>query len=149
MEEQFLTRLALLVYILAGQPPRGTELFSIRYRNTMLGGTRNLFIDQGLVSLVTTYHKGYSISGSLKIIHRYLNPELSQYLVQYLAMIRPFVEQLSMLVYGQIDDSAFLWVKNRRPWDTNRMSAFLIRDQNQVHQFQLILSTGSWLIAFV
>lgn len=92
IERRFLTRLGLLIYILGGQPPRGTELFSIRFRNTVSGGARNLYIDHGLVSFVTSYHKGYSINGSLKLIHRYLTPELSQILVQYLALIRPFVE---------------------------------------------------------
>ena len=121
---RFLTRLALLVYILGGQPPRGTELFSIRFRNTMTGGARNLYINHGLVSFVTSYHKRYSIEGSLKLIHRYLSPQLSQILVQYLVLIRPFVEQLNKLVFHQSIDSPFLWAHKGTTWNTAQLSGF-------------------------
>jgi hypothetical protein len=64
--------------ILGGQPARGTELFSLQLRNTIYGLRRNIFLENGLVSFVTCYHKGYNISGSTKIIHRYLPEAVSE-----------------------------------------------------------------------
>jgi hypothetical protein len=120
------------------------ELFSIRYRNTMSGGTRNLIIEHGLVSFVTSYHKGYSVSGSTKLIHRYLNPELSQIVVQYLAVIRPFVEQLRNLAYGQTNDSAFFWFRNDNPWSTSRLSTFFAAETKAHIGADSSLSIASW-----
>jgi hypothetical protein len=57
--DTFLQRLLLLTHITGGQPARGTELLSIQYCNTVHGLLRNIFIENGLVSFVTCYHKGY------------------------------------------------------------------------------------------
>ena len=81
LSQAFLTRLALLALILSGQPARSTELLSLRYRNTLAGGVRNLSLVHGAFSFVTLYHKGYTIGGSTKLIYRYLPPDLSQTLV--------------------------------------------------------------------
>ena len=97
--DRFLERLALLIHLTSGQPARGSELLSLRYQNTVLGYVRGVFIDDGLVSTVTTYHKGYSITGTTKIIHRYLPSEVGELLVYYLWIIRPFVEQLQVCPY--------------------------------------------------
>ena len=70
--DEFLATLLLLIHLTAGQPARGTEILSLRYVDTINGHHRNIFIDGGTVSTVTTYHKGYSVIGSTKIIHRYL-----------------------------------------------------------------------------
>jgi hypothetical protein len=69
----FLERLLLLVHITGGQPARGTELLCIQHSNPRdgSGGRRNIFVENGLVSFVTYYHKGYSVTGTTKIIHRY------------------------------------------------------------------------------
>lgn len=50
LERRFLARLAMLMYMLSGQPARGTELMSLRYRNTAIGGYRNIYIEHGLVT---------------------------------------------------------------------------------------------------
>ena len=94
--DQFLSRLLLLIHLTSGQPARGTELLSLRYQNTVLGHIRGVFIDNGMVSTVTAYHKGYSITGSTKIIHRYLPKEVGELLVYYLWLVRPLVEQLQV-----------------------------------------------------
>ena len=97
--DRFLERLALLIHLTSGQPARGSELLSLRYQNTVLGYVRGVFIDDGLVSTVTTYHKGYSITGTTKIIHRYLPSEVGELLIYYLWIIRPFIEQLQVCPY--------------------------------------------------
>jgi hypothetical protein len=44
----------------------------------------------GLVSFVTFYYKGYSIQGSAKIIHLYLLHEISELVVYYLQLVLLF-----------------------------------------------------------
>jgi hypothetical protein len=82
--DQFLERLLLLIHITGGQPPRGTELIGLQHSNTAQGQHRGVFIEEGLISTVTSYHKGYNITGSTKIIHQYLLKEVSELLVYYL-----------------------------------------------------------------
>ena len=99
--DTFLKRLLLLVHVTSGQPARGTELLSLRFQNTVLGHTRSVFMDDGAVSTVTAYHKGYSITGSTKIIHRYVPKEVGELLVYYLWLVRPFVDQLNVLAFKE------------------------------------------------
>jgi len=68
----FLEKLLVLVHVTGGQPARAPELLSLRYTNSTKTGTRNIFLKNGLLFFITFYYKGYSISGSTKIIYRYL-----------------------------------------------------------------------------
>jgi hypothetical protein len=111
--DQFLETLLLLVHITGGQPARGTELLTIQYCNPEDGqGRRNIFLENGLVSFVTFYHKGYSISGSIKIIHRYLPIEVSELLIYYAWLVIPFVTRLVKLAKLPgvcISKTPYLW----------------------------------------
>ncbi|CAN9210663.1 hypothetical protein AA0121_g11547 [Alternaria tenuissima] len=121
--ESFLERLLLLVHITAGQPARGTEILSLRHCNTVNGHHRSIFIKNGLVSTVTSYHKGYNIVGSTKIIHRYLPKEVSKLVVYYLWFILPFWRSLDLLVLGdKASRSPFLWSKGDVAWISTRLS---------------------------
>lgn len=152
--ERFLERLLLLIHITGGQPARGTELLSIQYRNPLDGqGRRNVFLENGLISFVTYYHKGYNISGSTKIIHRYLPLEISELLVYYIWLIIPFLDQLRILVRNRGTDklgSSYLWgelarksdrpavddiipdlnprAAREQPWPSSRLSRVLIQE---------------------
>jgi hypothetical protein len=79
----FLERLLLLLHLTAGQPARGSEKLSLRHINTVNGHHRNVFIEGGMVSTVTTYLKGYSTTGNTKIIHRCLPKEVGELLIHY------------------------------------------------------------------
>ncbi|RKK77507.1 hypothetical protein BFJ71_g16731 [Fusarium oxysporum] len=96
----FLERLLLLVHITGGQPARGTELLCLQHSNPRdgSGGRRNIFVENGLISFVTYYHKGYSVTGTTKIIHRYLPSNVGELLLYYVWLIVPFLSQLSQLV---------------------------------------------------
>jgi hypothetical protein len=130
--DNFLERLLLLFHITSGQPARGTELLSLRVANNLHGIRRNIFIEDGLVSFVTFYHKGYSISGSTKIIHRYLPQEPSELLVYFLWLVRPFCNQLRLLAFDTSAPlSSFLWSKKDKEddnWESTRLSAILARE---------------------
>ncbi|OKP11118.1 ATP-dependent DNA helicase Q5 [Penicillium subrubescens] len=91
---EFKEKLAVLVHITSGQPPRGPELLSIRHRNSAAGGHRNVFIEDGLVAFITRYHKGFYASGDAKVIHRYVPREVGELVVWYLWLVLLFVEML-------------------------------------------------------
>ena len=78
---RFKEQLWVLAHLTSGQPARGTEVLSIRWRNTPAGGVRNVFIEQRQVALVTAYHKGYHAQNSVKIVHRYLPQEVGALLI--------------------------------------------------------------------
>jgi hypothetical protein len=49
---EFRENLAVLMHISGGQPTRGPELLSVRHRNTVQGGHRNVFVKDGMVVFV-------------------------------------------------------------------------------------------------
>lgn len=63
---------------------------TLQHSNTMQGYYRGIFIEEGLIRIVTSYYKGYNITGSTKIIYRYLPKEVSELLVYYLWLVLPF-----------------------------------------------------------
>jgi hypothetical protein len=112
----FLRSLLLLVHLTSGQPARGTELLSLRHSNTMQGLHRNIFIDNGMVSTVTSWHKGYTVTGSTKIIHRYLPNQVGELVIYYLWLILPFWQAIEVLALRRGDPpSPFLWPKLQCP----------------------------------
>lgn len=88
--KEFRMQLLILMHITGGQPARAPEILSVRHENTAKGSHRNLFVEDGLVVFVTQYHKGYAMSGDIKIIHRYLPREVSELVVRYLWLVLPF-----------------------------------------------------------
>ena len=141
--QTFLQRLLLLVHMTGGQPARGTELLTLQWRNSQHGIRRNIFLENGLVTFVTSYHKGYSITGSTKIIHRYLPPEVSELLVYYLWLVVPFVKQLECLTPGfepTSTTSSLLWSRSITdksghrqdvPWPSKCLSDVLAKEFSQ------------------
>jgi hypothetical protein len=142
--DEFLQRLLFLIHMTSGQPARATELVSIRHCNTPEGRHRNVFIEDGLVCIVTTYHKSQSTTHSMKIIHRYLPRVVSELVVYYLWLIQPFTEQADMFA-RQSDSrirSAFFWPKMRGHWDAARLGVIL-KSQGEAH-LQTKLNVLSW-----
>jgi hypothetical protein len=110
--DAFLERLLLIAQLVSGQPARGSELMSLQYCNTVNCRRRNIFLENGLISFVTFYHKGYSVEGCVKIIHRYLPEEVSKLVVYYLWLVLPFANQLRLLALDQpaiATFSPYLW----------------------------------------
>jgi hypothetical protein len=105
----FRTKLLLLIHLVAGQPARIPEILSVRFRNTPQGQHRNVFLESGLVNVTTRWHKGYTISGDVKVINRFLPREVSEDFVRYLWLVQPFVERLEVFYCQATRLSAFLW----------------------------------------
>ena len=108
--KQFKEELLVLCHLAAGAPARGPELLSIMHQNgDDSRAQRGVFIHNGLVELVVTYHKGFSLNQKLKIIHRYLPREVGEVLVYYLWLVEPFVKYLQQAARGQMDFSPHIW----------------------------------------
>ncbi|KAI5235343.1 hypothetical protein E4T42_09726 [Aureobasidium subglaciale] len=106
----FKEELFALVHLTGGAPARGTEILSVQHENGEGSRSqRGIFIDQGLVAFVTSYHKGYSASQKVKIIHRYVPKEVGELVVYFLWLVEPFVRQLLVSTRKQLDFSSFLW----------------------------------------
>ncbi|KAI7148150.1 hypothetical protein KC316_g15819, partial [Hortaea werneckii] len=119
----FRGKLLALMHMTGGQPARGPEILSIRHRNTVQGGHRNLFIEDGMVVFVTRYHKGYEVTGDVKIIHRYLPREVGELVVWYLWLVLPFAQRMQATLWQQSTLSDHLWPTDPdgRQWATDRM----------------------------
>ena len=124
--ESFLETLLFLVHVTSGQPARGPEILSLRHSNSQVGAHRNIFVEEGVVSTVTRYHKGYSVTGSFKIIHRFLPREVGEMLVYYIWLVLPFRQQLDGLTSQRHErPSPFIWAhKNdfKKHWDTAHLT---------------------------
>ncbi|KFZ23250.1 hypothetical protein V502_02271, partial [Pseudogymnoascus sp. VKM F-4520 (FW-2644)] len=143
--DAFLERLLLITHVTSGQPARGSELVSLQHCNTINNLRRNIFLENGLVSFVTFYHKGYSVKGNVNIIHRYLPENVSKLVVYYLWLVLPFVNQLRLLALDQTAIAAsppFLWARpygdarqwQHSPWPSSRLSHMLKQEfQTSLH----------------
>lgn len=110
--EEFRTLLLVLVHMTSGMPARSTELVGIRFENTIQGGVRNIFVQDGMVFFITIYHKGYRSSDMVKLIYRYLAPSVAKLMVWYLWLVVPFWQQVQGVVQGAVKNSAFVWADN-------------------------------------
>jgi len=127
---EFREKLLVLVHIAGGQPGRGPEVLSIRHSNTAKGGHRNVFIEDGLVVFATRYHKGYALSGDIKIIHRYLPAEVGELLVWYLWLLLPFQQRVEAMVWKKDAVSAHVWPADvdGKKWTSERMRKAMKRE---------------------
>ncbi|KAG9379178.1 RecQ Superfamily II DNA helicase [Pyrenophora tritici-repentis] len=113
---EFREKLAVLMHITGGQPARGPELLS-----------------DGMVVFVTRYHKGYKVSGDVKIIHRYLPREVGELVVWYMWLVLPFQQRLEALVWEKEAVSSHMWPADPsgRKWTTDRLREALKREPDR------------------
>jgi hypothetical protein len=106
---RFKETLFALVHLSAGGLACRTEITSIQYENSAEGvGYWGVFLDRGLVSFVSTYHKGYDFTKKVKAIHRYVPREVSELVVYFLGLGRPFIDDLQMMHYDVEEPTTFL-----------------------------------------
>ena len=84
-------------------------MLSIQHRNDTASNVRGVFIQGGLVALVTRYHKGFAFSGRPKTVYRFLPNDVGELLVYYLWLIAPVEAFFIWLTQGRITQSVFLW----------------------------------------
>ena len=101
----FKEELLVLCHMSAGAPARGTEITSIQAVNGEDSrAQRGIFITGGLVELVTSYHKGFSHSQNVKLIHRFLPQEVGEVMVYFLWLVQPWVEILQGVIMEEGED---------------------------------------------
>ncbi|KAJ5443111.1 hypothetical protein N7445_004862 [Penicillium cf. griseofulvum] len=122
---RFREKLSVAVHITGGQPSRAPELLSVRHRNTETAH-RNIFIEDRLVVIATSYHKGFYTRNDTKLIHRYLPREVGELLVRYLWLVLPFLKRLQVLTPEQTPTrtaEAYIWAPDPstgRVWSSGR-----------------------------
>lgn len=109
---EFREKLLVLMHVAGGQPAQAPETLSIRHSNTAKEGHQNVFVEDGMVVFVTRYHKGYAISGDVKIIHRYVPREVGELVVWCLWMVLPFQQRPEATVWQKETMSAHMWPAN-------------------------------------
>ena len=89
-----------------------------------------MFIEDGMVVFATRYHKGYNISGDIKIIHRYLPREVGELVVWYLWLVLPFQQRLEAMIWNKEAVSSHMWAADpdRRKWTSDRFREALKRE---------------------
>ena len=106
--DQFRERLFVLMHMLS-MPARVPEISGIRFVNTANGGVRNIMAHNQMISFITSYHKGYRITGEAKVIHRYMPREVGELMVWYLWIVLPFWQTMQGIIQGGSEASKFMW----------------------------------------
>jgi hypothetical protein len=80
--------LFLLMHFTAGDPPRGEEYGSYLIRNTE-HSYRTIYWSAGTIMSFQRYHKGANVGLPVKLIPRFLPPQLNLLFIQYMLLVRP------------------------------------------------------------
>ena len=124
--DHFRELLLLCVHWTGGQPARGTEITSVRYKNGYMQD-RNVFAVHGHMAVVTRYHKSASQYDQPKVVPRFLAWRVGQLMAVYLAYARPLQELLAGVVNGQMA-SEYIWSGEHGPWETDRLTRVMKRE---------------------
>lgn len=127
--DRFMELLLFCVHVTGGQPARGTEITSIRFRNGFQQD-RNVFAIQGHMVVVTRYHKSQSQFDKPKVIPRFLPWRVGQLLAIYLAYVQPFQQYLTVKVKGS-GRSDHIWANEYGPWGTDRLTKVINRESSK------------------
>ena len=138
---RFKEELLALVHLTAGAPARGTEVLSIQHTNGEDSrAQRGIFLEDGMVAFVTRYHKGYSSSQKMKVIHRYVPKEVGEIVVYYLWLVEPFVRQLQMMAREQEVFSTFMW--EPEPEEEEYAEEEYEEEEDEEEEFQMEFPEG-------
>ena len=97
--DRFKELLLFCMHVTSGQPARGSEVTSMRYRNGYLQD-RNIYILFGIIMSVTRYHKSQSQWDAPKVVPRFPPWRVGQLMTVYLAYVRPLEDYLTVNVMG-------------------------------------------------
>lgn len=124
--DRFRELLLFLVHVTGGQPARGSEITTIRFRNGFLQD-RNVFAMAGQMVIVTRYHKSQSQFDKPKVIPRFLPWRVGQLLAVYLVYVQPLEQFLGEEVRG-FGYSDYVWSNEFGPWATDRLTKIISRE---------------------
>jgi hypothetical protein len=119
--DKFRELLLFCMHVTGGQPARGPEILSLRYKNG-LSQDRNIFVLDGLVMSVTRYHKTQSQWDVPKAVPRFMPWRVGQLVTVYLTYVQPLMERLSVAVGHGCGRSEYIWADANGPWDTTKLT---------------------------
>lgn len=138
----FLDLLMALCHLLGGMPARGTELTSLKLRNSW-ASMRSFYIVDGVVMFLSQWEKNQSRTNAPKLIPRFLPSCLGQMLVAYLADVQPFLSYLQYTKkFPSTASRQFLWSANDVPYTTDHLSRIL--GQHTTKYLNARLTASSW-----
>lgn len=91
--DKFLSVLALLTYLVGGQPPRGTELTAFLCSNSS-AEARSVYCHEGAVIISQSYSKNRSAQGKDRRAVRFLDDVTSQLYLAFLVALKPLYNKL-------------------------------------------------------
>ena len=127
--DRFRELLLFCVHVTGGQPARGTEITTIRFRNGFQQD-RNVFAIQGHMVFITRYHKSQSQFDKPKVIPRFLPWRVGQMMAVYLAYVQPFQQYLTVKVKGS-GRTDHIWANEYGPWGTDRLTKIIDRESSK------------------
>lgn len=122
--DKFRKLLLFCVHVTGGQPARGTEILSFRFKNGCVRD-RNIFILDGHVMAVTFYNKTESEWDIPKVVPRFLPWRVGQLLSLYLVYVQPLAESISVKTGIGFGWSEYIWADNKGPWETPKLTSIL------------------------
>jgi hypothetical protein len=122
--DKFRKLLLFCVHVTGGQPARGTEILSFRFKNGCLRD-RNVYLLDGYVMTVTFYNKTESEWDVPKVVPRFLPWRVGQLLSLYLVYLQPLAESISVKTGIGFGWSEYIWADNKGPWETPKLTSIL------------------------
>ena len=133
--DRFRELLLFCIHVCGGQPARGSEITTVRFRNGYMQD-RNVFVIQGHMVIVTRYHKSQSQFDKPKVIPRFLPWKVGQLLAVYLAYVQPLQQYLAEKVLGR-GVSDYVWSSEFGPWGTDRLTKIIARETEKALGWRL------------
>ena len=124
--QRFLEFMLVLVHKGSGQPGRAPEVLGLRWCNVQ-HDKRNLFVHDGRLLFILTYHKSLSRTHASRFPARFLFPAVAQLLTQYVALVLPFRAWLSRETQNPPRISEYLWSNRKGLWKEDLMSRLMKR----------------------
>ena len=136
-----LEHMMVLMHLGSGQPARKPEYLGMRWCNKA-SDKRNLFVHDGYVLFILTYHKSLAMSNASRWPVRFLLPTVGELLVRYLVLVQPFRIWLKEEVSIPEDVSEYLWSHGAEAWTENQMTKILASETKAV--LGIRINVQSW-----
>ena len=113
-----------LTHMTYGNPARGKELCGLMVRNGW-SILRGIYMQDGMMMLLTEYHKSQAHTGKPRVIARFLPAAVSQVLIAIIADLIPFLNFLQDQAQAAPISTTYLWSINNVPVPTETASRVL------------------------
>ncbi len=135
-DKRFLQLLAILTIMTAGLPPRRPELLGISWCNQE--APRNLYIYDGLLAVITNYHKSQWRVGS-RLVTRFLPPSIGDLVIRYLIYVVPVIHLFTHYMQSSVPRGA-LFREEQGPWSPAQLSTAVKLHTRRLLGFSLKIS---------